>query len=144
MTIDGSKDFTFTDHDIGSPNIAGSCVCSSEIHVAEGATTIYTVSGEGNDIGGSSDQGNFASTEISGDATLIAHVDSMTNTAFNAKAGVMFRDGAAADSVYAYVFATPGEGVHFQWRDSTAQWFQRFDPVSVNTSVWVKLTQSRQ
>ena len=119
VTINDSKDFALTDHDIGSPNIAGSCVCSSEFQVATADKTIYTVSGAGNDIGGSSDQGNFASTDVSGDATLIAHVDSMTTTAYNAKAGVMLRDSSAPDSAYAYVFSTPGQGVTFQWRDST-------------------------
>ena len=63
VTINDGKDFTLTDRDIGSPNIAGSCVCSGEFQVATGDKTIYTVSGAGNDIGGYSDQGNFASTE---------------------------------------------------------------------------------
>ena len=68
--------------------------------------TIYTVSGAGSDIGGSSDQGQFASPDVAGDITMIAEVDSMTYTEWNAKAGVMFRESTAADSMYAMVFAT--------------------------------------
>ncbi len=42
VTIDGSKDFTLTDNDIGSPNLAGYCTCSDEFQVAVEGTTSYT------------------------------------------------------------------------------------------------------
>ncbi len=104
--------------------------------------TIYTVSGAGSDIGGSSDQGQFVSQDVSGDVTMIARVDSMTYTEYNAKAGVMFRESNAPDSMYAMVFATPGQGIGFQWRDSSGAWFNGASFAGGDAPVWLKLTRS--
>ena len=145
VTINGSKDFTLTDQDVGAPNVAGSCVCSSEIQVAGANDDVYTVSGEGNDIGGSSDQGNFASQDVSGDVTIIARVDSMTDTEFNSKAALMLRDGLDADAAHVLIAAMPGQGVTFQWRNSAGEWFS-WTAADSSTSfdnmgpLWLKLT----
>ena len=64
----------------------------SEFQVACSHDTVYTVSGGGSDIWGSSDQFNFASESLTGDGEIIAKVDSLDNTDYWAKACVMFRD----------------------------------------------------
>jgi titin len=98
-----------SDADIGSPADPGSASFNS-------SSGVWTIAGGGSDIWGNSDQFNFASTSISGNATLIAEVTSLTNTNAWAKAGLMFRDGSAANAANVAVFATPGNGVSLQWR----------------------------
>src|SRR4051794_33745837 len=61
----------WTDADIGSPGIAGSAAYTN------GG---WTVSGGGTDIYANSDKFNFASTAISGDATIVAKVTSLQNS----------------------------------------------------------------
>jgi hypothetical protein len=100
-----------SDADIGAPAIAGSASLNT-------ATSVWTLSGSGGDIWNNSDQFNFASASVSGDSTLVAEVTSLTNTDVWAKAGLMFRDGLAANAANVAVLATPGNGVTFQWRVS--------------------------
>ena len=100
-----------SDSDIGSPGNAGSASFNS-------STGIWTVSGGGADIWGNSDQLNFVSTSVSGNATLITEVTSLTNTNAWAKAGLMFRDGSASNAANVGVFATPNNGVSLQWRST--------------------------
>ncbi len=68
-TIDAVAPATLTDADIGNPASPGS---------ASLANGIWTVTGGGTGIGGSSDQFNFNSTAVSGDHTIIAQVGSNT------------------------------------------------------------------
>ena len=100
----------WTDSDIGSPSIAGDATFDG---------TTWTVSGAGTDIGGTSDQFNGATQFVNGDATGIATVSTQSATSSGAKAGLMFRDSEDADSDYAYVAVTPGDGVIFQTRAIT-------------------------
>ncbi len=69
--------------DIGSPGLAGSTTYNG---------TQYTVQGSGADIWGTSDQFQFSYTPVSGPTTVIARVNSLTNTNAWAKAGVMIRE----------------------------------------------------
>ena len=55
----------------------------------EGAGGTYTLTGSGADIWGGADQFHFAYKEVTGSATIIARIDSLTNTNPFAKAGVM-------------------------------------------------------
>src|SRR5579871_4397397 len=98
-----------TDMDVGSPPKAGSAN-----YVA--ATGAWTVAGSGRDIWNTADQFNFASENFSGDGTLIAKVNSVTNTSSWAKSGLMFRASSAAGAQFADVVITPKQGVSFQWR----------------------------
>ena len=97
--------------DIGAPSTAGSASYNA-------ATQTYTVQAGGNDIWNASDQFHYLYTSVSGDTTLSAQVTSVSNTDQWAKAGVMFRDGTAANAAFAMVAVTPGNGIAFQWRTS--------------------------
>jgi hypothetical protein len=99
----------WNDADIGSPNLAGS---------ANYSNGVYTVFGSGADIWGTSDQFHYVYTTMTGDGTMIARVLSQDYTDPWAKAGVMMRQSLDADSPYAFVFTTPGNGTDFQWRDA--------------------------
>jgi regulation of enolase protein 1 (concanavalin A-like superfamily) len=93
--------------DVGSPALAGS------LSVA-GST--YTLQGGGADVWGTSDQFRYAYNSLAGDGTIVARVTGMTNTNGSAKAGVMFRDSAAANAAYAYVWVSPTNQVKFETR----------------------------
>ena len=112
----------------------------SEFQVPAPSTTVYTVAGGGSDIWGSSDQFNFASESISGNAEIIAKVDSLDNTAYWAKAGLMFRDSLNPDSMHALIYVNPENLVVFQWRTADGAWTaDHYSDGPVNGTVWLKL-----
>jgi regulation of enolase protein 1 (concanavalin A-like superfamily) len=81
-------------YDIGSPGAAGS---------ASYASGVFTVSGSGADIAGTSDAGQFVYQPASGDCTIIARVVSLTDVVANwAKAGIMIRESLNANSTFAF------------------------------------------
>ena len=120
---------------IGSPGLAGSTVF-------DGST--WTISGGGTDIWGTSDKFRYTYRTASGDTTIIARVTSVQNTNEWAKAGVMFRNGTAANAKFAMVIARPDGQVAFQWRTSTggsASWTGTLAGGTAKPK-WVKLTRS--
>ena len=98
-----------SDQDIGSSTPAGSATYDSP-------SGTYTVVGGGADIGGISDQFNFASRALPGDGSIVADVTSLANTDPSAKAGVMFRNGTSATAAFAGIFVTPANGITFVTR----------------------------
>jgi hypothetical protein len=100
----------WTSQNIGSVGISGNTSRFSEADL--------TVRGSGADIGGNSDAFRFASTPLSGDGEVIAQVINLTNTHASAKAGVMIRESAGANSTHAMMVLTPS-GLSFQRRTAT-------------------------
>jgi hypothetical protein len=123
----------WTDQDIGSPGVAGSASFNG---------TTWTVSGGGADIAGTSDQFNFASESYTGDAIAVAKVTSLTNTNASAKAGVMFRDGTAANAMFADVVVKPTGNIQFQWRPSTGATTSVTAGTPVSFPIWVKVVRT--
>jgi regulation of enolase protein 1 (concanavalin A-like superfamily) len=125
----------WSDNDLGSPPAAGSGSYSNGT---------WTVAGSGADIGGTSDQLNFASESYSGDGSVIAYIASQTRTDAQAKAGVMFRDSFDANGAYASVLVTPNFGINFQWRtaDGASGAYDSTWPSLITAPIWVKLTRS--
>jgi hypothetical protein len=121
--------------DIGGPGQAGSTIFDG---------TTWTVNGGGSDIWTNSDQFQYAYTTVSGDATIIAHVTSVQNTNFWGKAGVMVRDGTAADAANVLVAEDPNGLVEFQWRESAggaSDWTgSQMGPTGV--AKWLELVRS--
>ena len=99
--------------DIGSPSLTGSASYNN-------STGVYTVSGCGTDIYGTSDQFRYVYIPVTGDATITAELTSVTDTNVWTKAGVMFRDSLNADGAYAFMFDTPTttNGIAYQYRSS--------------------------
>jgi hypothetical protein len=120
----------WTDTDIGSPSYAGSATYSAGN---------WSVSGGGSDIWNTADQFNFCYTNSTSYAVMIALVTSVEATDPWAKAGVMFRDDTTAGAMFATVEATSGNGVNFQWRNSTGGECGYSQVGGVNAPVWVKL-----
>jgi len=106
----------------------------------EGPTGTYTMTAEGADIWGNSDELHFAWKELSGAGSIVAKVESVSDTDPWAKAGVMIRDTLEPGSRHAMVVVTPGNGVAFQYRDnadgtsSTAA-----EETGITAPQWVKL-----
>jgi beta-glucanase (GH16 family) len=127
---------SLVDADIGSPGQAGS---SNFDGVA------WTVNGSGSDIWNTSDQFHFTSQSFNGDVTITARVDNLLNTGTFAKAGIMIRDGTAANARYAFVFVNPpngqpGEGVNFELRSATGTNAQAVGSApGVTAPEWLKL-----
>jgi hypothetical protein len=125
----------WSDGDIGSPGLAGSTSYS-------GSTGTWTLRGGGSDIWNTFDQFHFANQSLSGNGSLVARVTALDNTDPWAKAGVMFRNGAAAGAMFADVVLTPGNGVSFQWRNTTGGNADSVQVGGITGPVWVKLTRS--
>jgi hypothetical protein len=123
----------WSDADIGSPGQPGDAYF-------DGST--WTVSGGGADIWGTSDHFHFASSGFVGDGTVTAQVTGLVNDDPSAKAGVMIRDGTAANAAYAYVFVTPSSGVRFEYRTAAGASSASAGQVDGSTPIWIQLTRS--
>jgi hypothetical protein len=102
--------------------------------------TTWTVHSGGTDIWDTSDHFQYAYHTVTGDVTLVAHITSVDNTSDWAKAGIMFRDGLAADAPYVAVLQNPGNQLEFQWRLSPGADTGWTDQLADTTDVkWVQL-----
>jgi len=139
LTVDGTILVTgtqlsgWTSADIGSPGIAG------------GANTnagVYSVTGGGADIWSTSDAFQFASTTLTGDGEIRARVTSQTNTNVWAKAGVMMRNGTAANAANVTMEITAGNGFYSQSRTTAGGASTNNAGPALNTAPnnWVRIT----
>ena len=101
----------WSDADVGSPAKAGASTVN-----ADGSVTVV---GGGADIWNATDQFHFASQALVGNGTVVAQVTSQSNTNGWAKAGVMVRETTNADSRFALLAVTPGNGITWQVRSAT-------------------------
>ncbi len=103
---------------------------------------VYTVSGSGSDIGGTSDSFGFAYRQISGDFTIIARVTGEQNTDPLAKAGIMVRSSLAANSKEIGLFATPSSGLQMLSRTATGGRTSTTSLAGPIAPYWLKLVRS--
>ena len=106
---------------------------------AEGPTGTYTMTAEGADIEGNSDQFHFAFKELFGAGSIIAKVESVEDTHESAKAGVMIRDTLDPDSRHAIMAVTPGSGVWFGRRTATGDSSSSDSEAGITAPQWVKI-----
>jgi len=99
----------------------------------------YTMTAEGADIWGASDQFHFAWQQLSGGGSIIAKVESVRDTDPWAKAGVMIRDTLDPDAVHAMVAVTPGNGVWFGRRTVAGNTSDSDSQAGLTAPYWVKL-----
>ncbi|MGJ8695770.1 MAG: glycosyl hydrolase [Verrucomicrobiaceae bacterium] len=78
----------------------------------------YTISGWGSDIWGTSDQCHFLYRSLTGDGEIITKVNSIENTHFSAKGGLMIRQDLSAESPNVFLFQRPDKKVLFQSRST--------------------------
>ena len=79
----------------------------------------YTITARSGDIYGQSDSFHYVFKQLSGPGSIIAKVESATNTNASAKIGVMIRDTLAPDSKHAFTFMRPDGGIRFNRRMET-------------------------
>ena len=115
--------------DIGSPAVAGSTTYASGK---------FTVKAAGADIWGTSDQFRFVYQQITGDAEVIARVDSITKADAWSKAGVMIR---ASDRRIRHGLAlvSAGNGAAFQRRTVSGGASAHTPGPAVAAPSWVRL-----
>jgi len=99
----------------------------------------YTMTAEGADIWGDSDQFHFAWQELTGAGSIVARVESVQDTDPWAKAGVMIRNSLEPDAVHAMVAVTPGNGVWFGRRTAAGNTSDSDNQAGLTTPYWVKL-----
>jgi uncharacterized repeat protein (TIGR01451 family) len=98
----------WVDGDVGSPALAGSAGYSNGV---------FTVTGAGTDIWGTSDQFNYVSQPLAGDGngTIVARLTSLSNTSSSAKAGVMIKQSTSSGSDYVLIESGPSGTVKVQY-----------------------------
>lgn len=125
----------WTSQDIGSPGASGS---------AQFDGAAWTIYGSGTDIWGRSDKFRYTYQTVSGNTTIVARVNSVQNTNEWAKAGVMFRNGTAANAAFAMLIMRPDRQAAFQWRTGAGRSASWTGALVGGTSAikWLKLTRS--
>ncbi len=118
------------------------------VRFAQTAPDAITLSAAGTDIWNTGDEFRLASKRLSGNGTILVKVNSVENTNAWVKAGVMIRESLDAGSRFAAVYATPGNGVHFQARAMTGgaaisdSSVSTTEQTSLKAPVWIKLERS--
>jgi len=101
-----------------------------------------TMTARGTGLAGASDQFHFAYKPFSGNGSITARVDSLTDTGASA-AGVMIRETLAADAMHATVMMAPTAGVTFTDRTKTGS---KSTTVTAEAGItapqWIRLTRS--
>jgi hypothetical protein len=132
----------WTAYDVGQLSIWFRGYPGSVGSFVEGPSGTFTMTGSGTDIWDQSDEFHFAYKVLTGAGSIVARVESITDTHAWAKAGVMIRSSLDPDAKYAFTCVTPGSGISFQYRinvntdsDSTTQ-------TGITAPHWVKLERS--
>jgi phosphatidylserine/phosphatidylglycerophosphate/cardiolipin synthase-like enzyme/regulation of enolase protein 1 (concanavalin A-like superfamily) len=129
----GSVPSPWLDVDVGAVGASGS---------ASFANSTFTAAGAGADVWGTADAFHFVYQPVDGDATIVARVATVQNTAAWAKAGVMIRSSLSASSAHGFMLVSAGKGVSFQ-RRPTDGGSSLSTAGSLSTPPrWVKLTRS--
>ncbi len=84
-----------------------------------GGDSSWMIIGSGSDIFNTADEFRYVHQTSTGDCSIQVRVKDMINSDPWAKAGVMIRESTAAGAKNAMICVTPGQGVNFQWRDTT-------------------------
>jgi beta-glucanase (GH16 family) len=101
----------------------------------------FTIKGSGADIWESSDQFQFVNQSITGDAEIIAKVNSLTNTNTYAKAGVMFRETLTPTSKHAMTDVSAAAGVEFLSRNAVSG-ITTADVAAGTAPKWIRIVRS--
>ncbi len=119
--------------DIGSVGIEGS------VSIGNGT---FTVTGSGDDIWNTADAFRYVYTEATGDCALVARVASLDYTDPWAKGCIMIRSSLDTNAPNAMICVTPGNGISFQWRSTTAGSTGFSNIPGLVAPYWIKLVRS--
>jgi len=105
----------------------------------EGPVGTYTMNARCGNIWGTSDQLNYVFMQLTGPGSISAKVESVRNTANDAKPGVMIRETLDPDSKHAFTFMRPDGGVRFNRRPDVAATTTNSVENGLAFPRWVKL-----
>jgi len=123
----------WTQQDIGNVGVAGSASVTGGV---------FTVSGAGTDIGGTSDSFHFVDQTVAGDGQIVARLTSLQKTSAKAKAGVSLR-GTLDPGAPAVTLALQANGsVLLLSRSAAGATTKTAGTIAQNVPVWLKLTRA--
>ncbi|NIP51749.1 MAG: hypothetical protein GWN61_21325 [candidate division Zixibacteria bacterium] len=124
----------WSNRDIGNPSVPGSAYFDPD-------TGTGTITADGNDIWGNSDNFHYVYKYLKGDGQITAQVNSINGpgTSEWAKAGVMIREGLSGESRHALMVMTPGHGAALQWRSNTGGVTFNVNQEGLAVPYWVRL-----
>lgn len=102
----------------------------------------FTLIGGGRQIGGTSDALRYVHQVSSGDCDIMVKVVSLTNTAVNARSGVMIRETLNANARAAGVWVSPTNGIYFTYRTGTGSSATNVVSTGKKAPYWVRLTRT--
>jgi len=138
LTLTNPRDWT--QQDVAELSLWFRGYPASDGSFVEDPAGTYTMTGSGADIWNQSDEFHYAYRTLTGTGSIVARVDSMTNTNASAKAAVMIRETLAPDSTYSLVALTPGNGVIAEYRAETGGNSQQTgSETGIVAPYWVKL-----
>jgi hypothetical protein len=105
----------------------------------EGPVGTFTMTASGTDIEGTADEFHFAYKTLTGAGSIVAKVQSVSNTNVWAKAGVMIRETLDPGSKQAMMVVTPGSGISFQRRVETDNTTSNTTTAGIVAPYWVKI-----
>jgi len=109
----------------------------------EGPAGIFTMTGSGADIwavnGVEADEFHYAFKTLTGTGSIVARVQSISDTDVWAKAGVMIRETLDPDSAHAMMVVTHGSGISFQRRPGTGETSIDDTTSGITVPYWVKI-----
>ncbi|TKJ39309.1 MAG: hypothetical protein CEE38_00785 [Planctomycetes bacterium B3_Pla] len=137
MTLTAPRDWTI--HEVGALSLWFRGYPASVGSFTEGPVGTFTITASGVDIWDDADEFHFAYKVLSGAGSIVARVDSVTNTHAWAKAGVMIRETLDPGSPNAFAAVTPGNGVTSQARIDVDGGSISSNQTGVTAPLWVKL-----
>jgi len=102
----------------------------------------YLVGSTSGDIWGTADSFRYVYKRLNGNGSIVAKVNSMTDTWPWAKAGVMIRESLDPGAKHLMVVVTPGNGVQFAWREFANSDSGDNTQAELEAPHWVKLTRN--
>ena len=140
FTLTSPRDWT--KYDVGELSIWFRGYAASVGSFVEGPVGTYTMTGSGADIWYQADEFHFAYKMLTGAGSIVAKVESVSNTNVWAKAGVMIRETLEPGSKYAFMCVTPASGVSFQYRLNADTDAASTTEAGITAPYWVKLERS--
>jgi hypothetical protein len=105
----------------------------------EGPVGTYTMTASGTDIWNQSDEFHYAYKTLTGPGSIVARVESVSDTDNWAKAGVMIRETLDAGSTHAMMIVSYASGVSFQRRIETNGDSADDTTSGITAPYWVKI-----
>ncbi|WP_444980888.1 InlB B-repeat-containing protein, partial [Paenibacillus koleovorans] len=139
ITMSGNKSVTASFSLTPPPSYQSTDITTTNAGSTTESGGVITVQGSGAQVWSNSDSFRYVyKNSLTGDATIVAKVNSFTATNNGAMAGVMIRQGTAADANYMSVAVTKDGNYRVQYRNST--WTSLNSSGAVTLPLWVKMT----